>query len=174
MWRRLLGLVRREPAFKPGPPAAPRLVLTEACVAGLRPCLEPEIRKGHEGIGYLLGLSDGTTTLAVSVVRPKATTTPGSVTVDSPSVARVVRLAVDRDLQLVGQVHTHPGRAYHSDGDEAGARIAYSGYVSIVLPDYNSNTEAVKVEMLRWNRMFLDEAACAAWLASVCRSEGFE
>jgi hypothetical protein len=37
---------------------------------------------------------------------------------------------------VVGQVHTHPKDAYHSDGDEDGARIAYTGYVSLVLPDY--------------------------------------
>ncbi len=143
MWRRLLGLGRRATAFKPGPPPAPRLVLTESCIAGLRPCLEPEIRKGHEGIGYLLGQSDGTTTLVVTVVRPQAATTPGSVSVDSPSVARVVRLAVDRGLQLVGQVHTHPSDAYHSAGDDAGARIAYSGFVSIVLPDYGRHLPAL-------------------------------
>ena len=143
MWRRLLKLGHRAPAFKPGPPPALRLVLTESCIAGLQPCLEPEIRKGHEALGYLLGQSDGTTTLAVSVVRPQAATTPGSVSVNSPAVARVVRLAVDRGLQLVGQVHTHPGEAYHSAGDDAGARIAYSGYVSIVFPHYGRHLPAL-------------------------------
>ena len=56
---------------------------------------------------------------------------------------KVVRAAVDRGLQVVGQVHTHPGDAYHSDGDNAGARIAFTGYVSIVLPDYGRDLPAL-------------------------------
>ena len=96
----------------------------------------PEIEKGDEGIAYLLGQSDGSNTLAVTAIRPHAKTTQGGFAVTSAAMADVVRSAVDCGLQLVGQVHTHPGRAYHSEGDEDGARIAYSGYVSIVLPDY--------------------------------------
>jgi len=69
-------------------------------------------------------------------MRPEAITTKGSFKVTVPSMARIVRTAASRGLQVVGQVHTHPGLAYHSDGDEDGARIAYTGYVSIVLPDY--------------------------------------
>lgn len=136
MWMRLTRLLTRKLAFRPGPPPPPRFVLTESCVAALAMCMEPEIEKGHEGIAYLLGQSDGTNTLAVAAIRPQAQTTRGSFAVGSPAMARVVRSAVDQGLQLVGQVHTHPGQAYHSEGDEDGARIAYSGYVSIVLPDY--------------------------------------
>ena len=136
MWERFARLFTRKPAFRPGPPARPRLVLTECCLAAMSGCMEPEIEQGHEGIAYLLGQSDGTNTLAVAAIRPHAKTTRGSFAVASPAMARVVRSAVDCGLQLVGQVHTHPGRAYHSGGDEDGARIAYTGYVSIVLPDY--------------------------------------
>jgi proteasome lid subunit RPN8/RPN11 len=58
-------------------------------------------------------------------------------------MAKVVRAAVDRGLQVVGQVHTHPDDAYHSAGDEDGARIAYTGYVSVVLPDYGRHLPAL-------------------------------
>jgi len=105
--------------------------------------MDSEIRKGHEGIAYLLGQSNGTTTLAISAIRPDARTTRGSFTVASPAMAQVVRSAVKLGLQVVGQVHTHPGQAYHSDGDEDGTRIAYSGYVSIVLPDYGRHLPAL-------------------------------
>ena len=56
--------------------------------------------------------------------------------VGSPSMATVVRAAVRSGLHVVGQVHTHPGSAYHSRGDDRGAPIAYTGYISIVLPEY--------------------------------------
>jgi proteasome lid subunit RPN8/RPN11 len=121
---------------RPHPVPAPRLILTEGCVEALRACLEPEIRKGHEGISYLAGRTDGVTTLAVAAMRPDAITTWGSFQVGTPAMARIVRAAADLGLQVVGQVHTHPGDAFHSDGDEDGARIAYTGYASLVLPDH--------------------------------------
>lgn len=133
----------RKPRYKPGPPPPPRFVISEACIDALAACLGPEIEGGREGIAYLLGQSDGTTTMALAAIRPEAQVTRGSFMVGAPAMAKVVRAAVDRGLQVVGQVHTHPGDAYHSDGDNAGARIAFTGYVSIVLPDYGRDLPAL-------------------------------
>ncbi|MCZ6772974.1 MAG: hypothetical protein O7G83_13495 [Proteobacteria bacterium] len=102
-----------------------------------------EIRRGHEGVAYLFGLSGGTTALAVAAIRPRAQTTRGSFSVGAPAMAHVVRVAVGAGLQVVGQVHTHPGRAYHSDGDVQGARIVYDGFVSVVLPDFGRRLPAL-------------------------------
>jgi proteasome lid subunit RPN8/RPN11 len=99
-------------------------------------CLSQGIREGHEAVVYLLGQTDGETTVIVAAVSPRAKTTWGSFRVDATAMARVVRAAADHGLQVVGQLHTHPGGAYHSDGDQDGARIVYAGYVSIVVPDY--------------------------------------
>jgi proteasome lid subunit RPN8/RPN11 len=136
MWQRLIRFFGRKPAYRPGPPPRPRLVLTQSCLEALRTCLEPEVRCGHEGVAYLLGQTDGTVTLAVAAVRPEAVTTPGSFSVSAPAMANVVRTATKAGLQVVAQVHTHPGKAYHSDGDVEGARIVFGGFVSAVLPDY--------------------------------------
>lgn len=133
----------KKPRYKPGPPPPPRLVFSQACIDALGACLEPEIRNGHEGIVYLLGQSDGTTTVAVAAIRPDAQVTRGSFIVQAPAMAKVVRAAVGRGLQVVGQLHTHPGEAYHSDGDNDGARIAFTGYVSVVLPDYGRHLPAL-------------------------------
>ena len=143
MWEQITRLFAPRPAFRPGPPAPPRLILTEPSVAALQSCMEPEIRQGQEGIAYLLGQSDGTTTLIAAAIRPQARTTRGSFAVASPAMAQIVRAAVSLGLQVAGQVHTHPGKAYHSAGDEKGARIAYRGYVSIVLPDYGRRLPAL-------------------------------
>ena len=125
-------MLARKKICRHGSPEAPRLILTESSLRALRLCLEPEIQSGKEGVAYFLGQSDGSTTLVASVIRPQAKTTENSFSVGLPEMARVVRTTVDFGLQVVGQAHTHPKEAYHSDGDEEGARIAYTGYVSIV------------------------------------------
>jgi hypothetical protein len=90
----------------------------------------------HEGIAYLYGLTDGSTTLVAGAARPQARTSPGSFDVSSVAMAQVLRAIDTAGLQLVGQAHSHPEEAYHSDGDDAGAKIAYQGFTSIVLPRY--------------------------------------
>ncbi|MCG6859669.1 MAG: Mov34/MPN/PAD-1 family protein [Chromatiaceae bacterium] len=110
--------------------------MTQKCLDDLQAGLAPEIRNKNEGIVYLLGRTDGIVTLAVAVFRPRAETTAGSFFVDTKSMAAGVRTATNLGLQIVAQVHTHPGTAYHSDGDVEGTRIRYTGYSSIVLPDY--------------------------------------
>ncbi len=113
-----------------------RLILSDSVLASLHTCLSQKIKQKHEGIAYLLGKTDGSTTRVIATIRPKAKTTPGSFDVDLIAMARVVRAAADRGLQVVGQAHTHPRLAFHSPGDVSGTRIAYSGFVSIVIPHY--------------------------------------
>jgi proteasome lid subunit RPN8/RPN11 len=125
------------PAYRPvNNPPPRRLIMTQASVLVMRDCVAPEIARGHEGIAYLFGQTNGATTVVVGAIRPESRTTSGSFNVSSIAMARVVRQATDAGLQVIGQIHTHPGQAYHSDGDEDGARIAYDGYVSIVVPNY--------------------------------------
>jgi proteasome lid subunit RPN8/RPN11 len=112
------------------------ILLTTTCITGITECLSKDIKKRHEGVAYLLGRTDGVSTLAVLAIKPEAKTSPGSFEVDSAAMARIVRTAADMGLQVVGQVHTHPGQAFHSNGDVSGARIAYSGYISIVFPSH--------------------------------------
>lgn len=161
MWERLARIFGRRPAYRPGPPPPPRIVLTESCLEALCAVLEPEIRRGHEGVAYLLGQTDGTVTLAVAAFRPEAATTAGSFSVSAPAMAKVVRAATKAGLQVVGQVHTHPGKAYHSDGDVEGARIVYGGFVSAVLPDYGRRLPALDdsaVYMFRGEAGFIEVA----------------
>jgi hypothetical protein len=130
---KLLGLGR--PQGRRLPPS-PKLLFTKDCFEAVKVGLAPKTQQGHEGIIYLLGRTDGLVTLATTVFRPQARTTPGSFDVPAEAMVPCVELASNLELQIVGQIHTHPGEAYHSDGDVEGARIRHQGYVSIVIPDY--------------------------------------
>ncbi|MDX2240042.1 MAG: Mov34/MPN/PAD-1 family protein [Leptolyngbyaceae cyanobacterium bins.302] len=136
----------------------PKVILTKACFQAMHHCLLPEIKKGHEGISYLLGRTDSNVTVAITATRPQAHTTPGSFHVSSPAMAQIVRSATNFGLQVVAQVHTHPGEAFHSEGDEKGARNKYPGYVSIVLPNYGRhlpNLERSAVFIFQANQGFI-------------------
>lgn len=114
----------------------------ETLAFALQQCIAPEITSGYEGVAYLFGQTDGLTTIVLGAMRPDAQTTRGSFEISSVAAARAVRKINDAGLQLVGQAHSHPGAAYHSEGDEIGARIAYRGFVSIVVPDYGRRLPA--------------------------------
>ncbi|ABE37274.1 hypothetical protein RPD_0034 [Rhodopseudomonas palustris BisB5] len=42
--------------------------------------------------------------------------------------------------RIAAQIHTHPGRAYHSDADAKWAIIRHSGALSLVLPHFANAT----------------------------------
>ena len=111
-------------------------LLTESCVQSICKCIEPFTKKKHEGIAYIYGRTDGNITIAVGAIRPQARTTPGSFSVSVVEMARLVKEIRRCGLQLICQLHTHPGAAYHSEGDVEGLKLICSGYVSIVLPNY--------------------------------------
>src|SRR3546814_20765206 len=88
---------------------------------------------------YWSGQTEGFDIIALIVFRPSATTTRGSFHVRSAAMSQVVEAANAPGLQVVGQLHTHPGEAFHSDGDVTGALIRFGGFVSIVLPEYGKH-----------------------------------
>lgn len=158
MWRYISSLISRKRPFRVQPIEDPRLILTHASLVGLRAAMEPEIRSREESIAYLLGKSTDSGTLIATVIRPVARTTPGSFSVTAPAMATVVRRAANAGLQVAGQAHTHPGKAYHSPGDDDGARIVYDGYVSLVFPDYGQHLPSLTgaaVYMYKTGRRFV-------------------
>lgn len=136
LWNWLCNVLRTRAAPPPRAPRDVRITVSRQCLVEVQACIQADLIRRHEGVCYLLGRIDRSATRVDAAVRPKAITTPGSFHVDSLAMATIMRLAAQRQLQVVGQLHTHPSAAYHSEGDERGARIRYAGYVSIVLPDY--------------------------------------
>ena len=127
------------------------VVMTTQCRDQLTAQLRGSVRRGHEGIVYFVGLTTGTTTLALLAMAPEANATAGSVDVYAVELGKVIRFAAMAELQVVGQLHTHPCGAYHSDGDLKGMRIRHPGYVSIVVPNYGAQLPSFKdVHTLMW------------------------
>jgi proteasome lid subunit RPN8/RPN11 len=116
----------------------PMVVFTKSCQLAITHCLDAARERKHEGVCLLLGNTNGRSTVCVVAVRPDAETTDGSFYIPALEMAKIVDLATELRLQVVGQVHTHPVRAFHSDGDEEGAHIRYDGFVSMVVPDYGA------------------------------------
>ena len=121
-----------------------QVILTDSVITAIIMCLHSDTERRHEGIVYLFGRTDGTTTLIITAFEPQATTTRGSFKVGIAGMSQVLEAADRTRLHVVGQLHTHPGTAYHSDGDEEGAGIRFKGYVSIVVPEYGRSLPSLK------------------------------
>ena len=117
---------------------SPVIIMTESCIEQVSLQFAPSTGRGLESIVYLLGLTNGHSTLAVASVAPPSIATPTSVDVEAHELGKVIRSAADSDMQVVGQIHTHPNGAFHSQGDLHGMRIRHPGYFSIVVPEYGA------------------------------------
>lgn len=115
-----------------------RLVLTAQCVDELETALAPARARRHEGVALLFGLAGDEATLAVASIAPDAETSPGHFFVGKPAMATAIRAAADLGLAVIGQAHTHPKHAHHSEGDIQGLHICYPGFTSLVFPDYGA------------------------------------
>lgn len=129
------------------------IVMTAQCRDQLTAQLRESVQKGHEGIVYFVGMTTGFTTLALSSMSPKVSATPGSVDVSALELGKVSRFASLSGLQVVGQLHTHPRGAFHSDGDLTGMKIRHPGYCSIVVPNYGAQLPSLQdAHILMWTR----------------------
>ena len=139
--------------FRRTPQPLPRytVVMATQCRDQLTQQLRGSARRGLEGIVYFVGLTTGSTSLALSAMAPEVDATAGSVDVSAVELGKVIRFAALAELQVVGQLHTHPSGAYHSDGDLAGMRIRHPGYFSIVVPDYGVELPSLRyAHTLMW------------------------
>lgn len=127
------------------------VVVTRECLGQATAGLRENLGREHEGIVYFVGLTTGAATVALSAMAPGAATATGSVDVEAVEIGKIVREAAMADLQVVGQLHTHPGDAYHSAGDLIGMRIRHPGYFSIVVPEYGAGLPSLEqAHTLMW------------------------
>ena len=93
--------------------------------------------KPHEGVAYWAGRRTANEYFITTCVVPEARTTRGSFETSSLSNAKVIAYLARAGLELLGQVHSHPGSFVgHSDGDDKLALMPYDGFLSIIVPNY--------------------------------------
>jgi hypothetical protein len=82
--------------------------------------------------GYVFSVTD------LIVPEQRGLSTPDGVCaiVDAPELQRLNMHLYRNSLELVAQVHTHPGRAYHSDTDDRYAIANTVGCFSLVVPNF--------------------------------------
>jgi proteasome lid subunit RPN8/RPN11 len=133
LWRRLRLL--RSDDSSPTPSIWLSTGLLDRTTAVLR--ASGDDQEAHEGVAYWAGHRAGTDAFVTTCIAPAAITTWGSFDTSARTNASVVMYLANAGLELIGQVHSHPGsRVDHSDGDDERALMPYEGFLSVVVPHY--------------------------------------
>ena len=82
-------------------------------------------------------VSEGTFGVSAAIF-PRQACLPASYEVPEDEEFRINRRLNRRGLVSMCQVHTHPGRAFHSRADDEGSALALPGSLSVVVPDYGA------------------------------------
>lgn len=139
--RSLLDLIRPQHPRATDHVGWPTLFLPRT-VADETACLVSSFGTGedqHEGVVYWAGVASADSWVVTTVLVPEARTTAGSFHTSVLANSRVIQAVNDAKLQLLAQVHGHPGDwVGHSGGDDRGAFMPYRGFYSVVLPHYGS------------------------------------
>jgi proteasome lid subunit RPN8/RPN11 len=111
-----------------------RLVLPSAVLDITRRHLQAHGAVQEEGALCWAGTPAGPTALVTSALLFTATGDGGGIHVSSAQSSLLYAHCHSRGLTLLAQVHSHPGRAYHSHPDQQLPHSAEVGFLSIVVP----------------------------------------
>lgn len=93
-----------------------------------------------EGLVLWAGWKRESTFTVATVIRPSQIAIQSdsglSVRIDGDAIHQVNALLYRREMELVAQVHSHPGKAYHSELDDAIPLVTTAGGLSLVVPDF--------------------------------------
>lgn len=97
-------------------------------------------RAGCEGFVLWVGVLDGSAAVVTDVVVPPQTPIRGEEGVGyfitGETLFALNRMLSDHEVQMIAQVHSHPGEAYHSAADDRYAVVSTEGGFSLVVPDF--------------------------------------
>lgn len=93
-----------------------------------------------EGVALWVGVRDGTSFHIKRTIIPAQNAghvEDGLVyVVPGEELHRIALELFDTGLDLIGQIHSHPGAAYHSDTDDAYPIVTVTGGISVVVPNF--------------------------------------
>jgi hypothetical protein len=93
---------------------------------------------GSEALVYLGGVVAGDEMIVTGLYRLNHAAQGDRVAVTPKEARWLVQTLRARDEKLVGQLHSHRGRAGHSPGDDAFATSFHEGFLSIVVPRFGA------------------------------------
>lgn len=99
---------------------------------------------GHEGICFWAGREGRMFTYLQVVLVPTARHSRFGVFVSDAAFGEVARCARAKDLGILAQVHSHPGRdTRHSDGDDRLILMPFENMLSVVAPHYGRSISSI-------------------------------
>lgn len=97
-------------------------------------------REGFEGLVLWLGEKNSDSSIVTNVMVPPQTPIRSEsgvgYLVSGDTMFELNKHLHERSLRLIAQIHSHPGRAYHSEMDDKYAIATKEGSYSIVVPDF--------------------------------------
>lgn len=85
----------------------------------------------------------------------------GIVIIDGRRLGRLWKLCRERDLDVVADVHVHPGSYRQSASDQANPIMPTAGHLALILPDYARGTNLpgrIGIHRYLGNRRWRDES----------------
>ncbi|CDX13994.1 conserved hypothetical protein [Mesorhizobium plurifarium] len=116
------------------------VTLPQDCVSKVQAHMRSVGRQGHEGMGLWVGVQQGQhfeiTEAVIPAQRHIRTDDGVCVMIPPEELHRLNVWLYKSGLKLVAQIHSHPGRAYHSTTDDAYAVATTVGCLSLVVPNF--------------------------------------
>ena len=123
------------------------VVVPRACADEVQAHMREVGRAGHEVLGLWVGHQEGERfTVAQTVIPAQRHIRTGDgvcVVVGPEELHRLNVWLFRQKLTLLAQIHSHPGRAYHSGTDDDNAVATATGCLSLVVPDFAARPFAV-------------------------------
>ncbi|MFC1589728.1 hypothetical protein ACFL3P_05620 [Pseudomonadota bacterium] len=116
------------------------VIIPQSVIQGGHQFLRDVGATGREGLVLWIGQKDGATFNVTELVIPEQRGIRSNdgvcVVIEGNALARLNVDLYKRQLQLIAQVHSHPGAAYHSPMDDEYAIATKLGCLSLVVPDF--------------------------------------
>ena len=119
-----------------------KIIIPKACIEHVYGHLRECGAKGLEGVALMAGLKMDTVFQVTYSLIPKQqgyALEDGLIySVGGEELHRINLWLYEKKLTLAAQIHSHPGRAYHSEMDDRYPIVTVLGGTSIVVPNFGS------------------------------------